>query len=142
MQVMLIFLCICIKHSQPTLHSPPPCIHKGKKFFKNGCHGGDRKFLLKWGQARNGGVGFIMGGWEIFKVSLHSWQRGANPTILWTPPPPYIASPHSSFSNFVNPTPTSHPTSLLPPTHTPTVPSVVSLAEWAITTHLMCYYFT
>ena len=23
---------------------------------------------------RNGGVGFIMGGWEISKVSLHSWQ--------------------------------------------------------------------
>ena len=34
-------------------------------------------------------VGFIMGGWEIFEVLLHSWQRGANPLILWRPP--YIA---------------------------------------------------
>ena len=37
----------------------------------------------------NWGVGFIMGRWEIFKVSLHSWQRGANPLILWKLP--YIA---------------------------------------------------
>ena len=31
---------------------------------------------------RNGGYGFKMERWEIFKVSLHSWQRGANPPIL------------------------------------------------------------
>ena len=30
------------------------------------------------GEARNGRIGFIMGGWEIFKFSVHSWQRGAN----------------------------------------------------------------
>ena len=45
------------------------------RFFKNGCNGGDGKFLLEMGGARMGrgrGVGFTMGGWEIFKVSLHS----------------------------------------------------------------------
>ena len=47
------------------------------KFFKNGCNKGDGKFLLEMGLggrggeggARNGGVGFIMEGWEIFEVS-------------------------------------------------------------------------
>ena len=28
------------------------------------------------------GVGFIMEGWEIFKVTLHGWQRGVNPPIF------------------------------------------------------------
>ena len=32
-----------------------------------------------------GGVGFIMQGWEIFKVSLHSWQRGAEPLFYEDP---------------------------------------------------------
>ena len=31
------------------------------------------------------GVGFIMEGWEIFKVSLHSWQRGTNPLFYEDP---------------------------------------------------------
>ena len=35
-----------------------------------------------------------MGGWEIFKVSLHSWERVANSLILWRPPvllmPPFF----------------------------------------------------
>ena len=62
------------------------------KFFENGYNGGDGKFSLEmeggkpgmWGGGGEGegGFGFIMGGWEIFKVSLHSWQRGANPLIL------------------------------------------------------------
>ena len=34
----------------------------------------------RWGGR---GVGFKIGGWEIFKVSLHSWQRSASPPILW-----------------------------------------------------------
>ena len=78
-------------------------------------------FTRNVGQARNGGGGgggagvcFLMGGLKIFKVSSHSWQRGANPTILWR-----TSSP--SFSNFVHPPPTSP----LPPTPTPTVLSVV-----------------
>ena len=33
-------------------------------------------------EARNGVVGFIMRGWEIFKVSLHSWQKGGI-LFLW-----------------------------------------------------------
>ena len=45
-------------------------------------------FYCQWGEARNGGggreVGFIMGGWKIFKVSLHSRQRGANPYLMKT----------------------------------------------------------
>ena len=56
------------------------------KFFKNGYDGGIGNFLLEMGgsQERWGGrgVGFKIGGWEIFKVSLHSWQRSANPPIL------------------------------------------------------------
>ena len=75
------------------------------KFFKNGCNGRGRGGAWAWeiftkiggGGARNGkggcGAGFIMGEWEIFKVSLHSWLKGANLVILWktlilpTPPP-------------------------------------------------------
>ena len=38
-----------------------------------------------------------MEGWEIFKVSLHSWQRGTNP--LFYEDPSYIAYP-LLFSNF------------------------------------------
>ena len=63
--------------------SNPPPLHEGEiKFFENGHNG---EFLLQMGggsQEWGEGVGFIMGGWEIFKVSLHSWQRGANPLIL------------------------------------------------------------
>ena len=66
-------------------------VGKGEmKFFRNGCNGG-WKFLIEMGgrggeKASNmgggGGVGSIMGGQEILKVSLHSWQRGVNPVIL------------------------------------------------------------
>ena len=41
------------------------------------------------------GVGLKTGGWEIFKVSLHSWQRGASLPILWRPL--YIAYPSPFF---------------------------------------------
>ena len=34
-------------------------------------------FTRNWKEAKNMGVGFIMGGWENFGNSLHSWQRGA-----------------------------------------------------------------
>ena len=36
----------------------------------------------KSGMGGGGGGGFIMEGWGIFKSSLQSWQRGANPSIL------------------------------------------------------------
>ena len=45
------------------------------RFFENGCHGGDGKFLLEMGGSQDGG------GWETFKDFLHSWQRGANPIL-------------------------------------------------------------
>ena len=38
-------------------------------------------------------VGFIMGGLEVFKVSLHSWQRGANPLPLFYEYPLYYPLP-------------------------------------------------
>ena len=54
-----------------------------------------------------GEVGFIMGGWEIFKVCLHSWQRNANP--LFYEDPHYITC--LLFFEFC---PLSPPTSLSP----------------------------
>ena len=69
--------------------------------------------------------GFIMGGWEIFKVSSHSWWRGANPPVLWRLLP-YIAYSLPPFQFLSNPPP-PHPTSLSPPTPTPTVFSVILL---------------
>ena len=53
-----------------------PLLHKGvMKFSKDGCNGGDGKFLLGMGErgSQEWGVGFIMEGYEIFKVSLHGW---------------------------------------------------------------------
>ena len=68
--------------------SPPPVIKRGDEILKNGCNGGGgerggEKFLLEMGEVRNGEGGwFKMGGLEIFKVFLHSWQRVANPPFL------------------------------------------------------------
>ena len=62
--------------------------------------GGCEIFTRNWGEARNkegtGGLG-------TFKVLLHSWQKGANPLILWRLP--YIAYPLPAFSNFVHSSP-------------------------------------
>ena len=63
-----------------------------------------------------GEVNFILGRMGNFKVSLHSWKRGANAPILLIPP-----------------------TSLSPPTPTPTAPSVVMflwLNGWS--RHIWC----
>ena len=92
------------------------------RFFKNGCNGERWEIFTrqggKPGRGRGGGgVGFLMEGWEIFKVSFHSWWRGANLPILWRPP--YIATPLFKFC----PIP-SH-TSFLPPTPTLTVLFIV-----------------
>ena len=51
--------------------------------------------------------------WEILKISLHSWQKGASP--LFYEDPPYIAFP--VFSSFVYPPPHTY---LSPPTLIPT----------------------
>ena len=55
------------------------------RFLKNGCNEVDRKFLLEMGGSQEWGVGFIMGGWGLLRIFLNSWQRGANPPILWRP---------------------------------------------------------
>ena len=96
---------------------------------------GGEKFLLEMGEVRNGEGGwFKMGGLEIFKVSLHSWQRVANPPFLWRPPhSPYCQPP---LFQILSTTPT---TSLSPSAPTPTVLSGVlflSLNGW--THHIWC----
>ena len=65
-----------------------------------------------------GGVVSIMGGWEIFKVFLYSWERGANPVILWRPSILPAPLPVQILSIPL-------PTSLSPPTPTPNALSVV-----------------
>ena len=73
-----------------------------------------------------GGGGFIMGGSEILKVSSHIWQRGPNPPILRRPPIlPIHPPPLPCHSN-----PHPHCSFCCP----------VSLAEWVITSQLMCYF--
>ena len=81
-------------HSPKPSPPPHPLDEEEGIFLKNGCNGGGMgNFYQKWGRARNGGIGFgfIMGEQEIFKVSLHSWQRGANP--LFYEDNPYVAYP-------------------------------------------------
>ena len=76
-------------HSPKPSPPPHPLDEEEGIFLKNGCNGGGMgNFYQKWGRARNGGIGFgfIMGEQEIFKVSLHSWQRGANPYFMKTTP--------------------------------------------------------
>ena len=83
--------------------------------------------------------GFIMGGWEIFKVSSHSWWRGANPPVLWRLLP-YIAYSLPLFQFLSNPPPPPY----FPVTSNPYPHCFfcypASLAEWVIATHLMCYF--
>ena len=75
-----------------------------------------------------------MGWWEIFKVSLHSWQGGLTPLYRC----PYFAYP--SFFKFCPTSPkTLTPTSLSPPILTPTVLSVAQflwLNGWSC--HIWC----
>ena len=63
------------------------------------------------------GESFIIKGWQIFKVPLHSWQRGTNPPYLWRP----LYYLPLLFQKIFQPPPTS----LSPPTPTPTVLPVV-----------------
>ena len=55
-------------------------IRGGWNFLKMAVMGGIENFDYKWGRGARNGEG---GGWKPVKVSLHSWQRGANPPILW-----------------------------------------------------------
>ena len=120
--------------------SPPPVIKRGDEILKNGCNGGGggeggwEIFTRNGGSQEWGGGWFKMGGLEIFKVFLHSWQRVANPPFLWRPPhSPYCQPP---LFQILSTTPT---TSLSPPAPTPTVLSGVlflSLNGW--THHIWC----
>ena len=65
--------------------------------------GGWEIFTRNMGKARNGRVGFVMGGGEISKVSLYSYQRGAKPLILWRSPLYCLCLPPTLLSNFVKP---------------------------------------
>ena len=67
------------------------------RFFKNGRDGGNGKFLLEMGgEARNGRIGFIMGGWEILN-SLYIVGRGVlTPYFVKTP---YFELLHIFISN-------------------------------------------
>ena len=47
-------------------------------------------FYWKYRGSQKWGVGFIMGGWEIFEVALHSWQMGAS---SFTSLPPATPAP-------------------------------------------------
>ena len=143
-QVQRKLIALSIFHSPNSTHTPPtppPFIKGLMKFFKNGCNWEDGKFLLKMVRKpgmRGEGVGFIIGGWKIFKVSLHSWQRCANP-LFYEDPSSLLncLSPPQFFSNF-EPSPHTHThTSLSPPT--PTLLSF-SLAEWVIMPHLVCFF--
>ena len=78
-----------------------------------------------------------MGRWE---VSLHSWQRGANPLISWRPPT-LPMSP--SFFKILSKNPPPTPTSRSPPTLTPTALYLVMflwLNKWSCHIWLMCYF--
>ena len=102
-------------------------------FFKNGYNGGGGRWELF---TRKGGRGR---GWEIFKGSLHSWQRAANPLLNEDPscigyhPPPFF--------QFLSTT-TTTPNFLSPPTPTPTV-FPVDLFLWlnGWSHHIWCAIF-
>ena len=82
---------------------------------------GDGKFLLQM---------VIMG--RTFKVSLHSWQRGPSSLTLWKLPL-YCLYP---FFKFCLPPP---PTSLPPPTCTPTTLSIVMFLSLNVRSrHIWC----
>ena len=94
------------------LHSsntPIPLIKRVMKFFENGYNRGWEIFTRNGGKARNGGVGFIMG--EYCLCPLFK---------CYPPTTPQLSShlqPHLHCSFCCH----------------------VSLAEWVITLHLMCY---
>ena len=86
------------------------------------------------GVSQEWGVWFYNGRLEIFKVFLHSWQRGANPLILWRPP----ILPICPFSNFIHPLP-HFPVTSNPHLHCSFCCNV-SLPEWVMgwSYHIWC----
>ena len=90
--------------------------------------GVDGKFLLQMGESQEwgGGVGFIMGGWEVFEVLLHSWQRGAKSPVFYEDPLYCLPSLFQILANLPHFPVTSNP-------HPHSFCCPVSLAEWVIT---------
>ena len=119
----------CVVHSPKP---PPPLYKEGEmRFFKNGCNGGggDGKFLLEMGdKSQEWGDG-------KFLKSLYIVGRGVLTPLFYEdlhilPIPP--------FSKVVQPSPNFPVTSN---THLHcSFCCHVSLAEWVITPHLMCYF--
>ena len=95
--------------------------------------GGCEIFTRNWGEARNkegtGGLG-------TFKVLLHSWQKGANPLILWRLSP-ILHTPYPLFQILSTPLP-HFPVTSNPHPHC-SFCCHVSLAEWVIKPYLMCH---
>ena len=96
------------------------------RFFENGCHGGDGKFLLEMGGSQDGGDGKLLKTFYIVgRGVLTLFYEDPPPTILPTSPLPLfqnLYTPHALFS-------------LSPPTHTATILCLVSLAELVISPH-------
>ena len=106
------------------------------RFFKNGSNEGMENFYQKWrgGESEEWGRGLVLfWGDGTFLVSLHSWQRGSN--RLFYEDHPILLTP-LLFQILYNPL---SPTSLSPPTSTPTVLSVV-LFLWlnGVSCHIGC----
>ena len=60
---------------------------EANEIFKNDCNRGAWKiFTRDGGKPGMGGGGFIMGGWEVFEVLLHSWQGGAKSPVFYEDP--------------------------------------------------------
>ena len=119
----------CVVHSPKP---PPPLYKEGEmRFFKNGCNGGggDGKFLLEMGdKSQEWGDG-------KFLKSLYIVGRGVLTPLFYEdlhilPIPP--------FSKVVQPSP-KFPVTSNPHLHC-SFCCHVSLAEWVITPHLMCYF--
>ena len=101
---------------------------EANEIFKNDCNRGAWKIFTRDGgkPGMGGGGGFIMRGWEVFEVLLHSWQGVLSP--LYFMKTPYIAYP--PFFKFW-PTSPHFPVTSNPHPHSFGCP--VSLAEWVIT---------
>ena len=121
--------------SKPYIVGPFPLFIKGEwDFSKIAVMEGNKNFLLEFG----GKPGMVRGRgrWEIFKVSLHSLQKGLNALFYEYPHP---ISPTSLFKILSNPSLPPLPCNLQPPAHS-SFCCPVSLDEWVFMPHLMCYF--
>ena len=108
------------------------------RFFKNSCKGGGgwEVFTRSEGEARNGGGGVVLQWWDgkLLK-SLYIIDRGVLTPLFYEDSPLHcITSLFQVLSN----SPTYFPVLCNPYSHC-SFCCPVSLAEWAISSHLMCY---